>query len=606
MRPAVALVPLFAALAAAGGYAVSSTRTTANPPAAASDAPAKPRVKLAVLIVFDQLRGDMVDKWQPLFGTDGFVRLQTQGAWFTRCYYPYGTTSTGPGHASMLTGTCPDRHGIVNNNWYEGGDIYCAGSDRYTLVPPAPKAAPADAKEDIKGPKAGRPAPRSVGTPDRLLSETVADVLKQTYGDNAKVFGLSLKDRSAILPTGKRPDGAFWFTGRFVTSTYYTDTLDRPLPAWVTAFNESKAADAWFGKDWARLRPDLDYDALAGPDDAPGEGPGDKQGKTFPHPTTGGAKAPGKDYYEALANSPYGNDLLLDLAKRCVREEQLGKDDVPDLLVVSFSSNDLIGHTWGPDSHEVLDVTLRSDRLMADLLGFLDAEVGKGNYAVGLTADHGICPLPEASAAKGRDARRIDPAAVQGLAERHLRRAFGGVPDEPKAAEPKADAGAGEKKAAPGWVEAFSYPWLYLNPRLVAASGKTRSEVARSLADHLADQRDTYRVFTREELAGDFPPADEIGRRAKRAYHPDRCGDVYLVNRPYDLASKPTATGTNHGSPHGYDAHVPLLVYGPGVAGGVRTEPTTPQALAATFARFLGTRPPADADFPAPATLSGK
>lgn len=606
MRPAVAIVPLLALLAAvltSGGSHPRLARA-GQPPAALSGEPGagKPRVKLAVLVVFDQLRADMIDKWRPLFGTGGFVRLEEQGAWFTRCYYPYGTTSTGPGHASMLTGTSPDRHGIVNNNWYEpaAGDVYCAGSDRYELVPPAPKANPADAKQDVKG----KAAPRSFGTPDRLLSETVADVLKQTYGDKAKIFGLSLKDRSAILPTGKKPDGAFWFTGRFVTSTYYTDTIDRRFPAWLTAFNESKAADAWFGKDWVRARPAAEYDRYAGPDDAPGEGPGDKQGLTFPHPTTGGAKGPGKAYYEALANSPYGNDLLLDLAKRCVREEQLGKDDVPDLLVVSFSSNDLIGHTWGPDSHEVLDVTVRSDALMADLLTFLDTEVGRGAYALGLTADHGICPLPEVSVTKGRDAKRVDPAAVRGQAEQHLRRTFGGPAEEP-AAGTGADEAA-DKKVASGWVEAFSYPWFYLNPRLVAASGKTRAEVARSLADYLATRPDTHRAFTRDDLAGDFPASDEIGRRVKRAFHPDRCGDVYLVNRPYDLVSKPTATGTNHGSPHGYDAHVPLLVYGPGVAGGVRPEPTAPQALAATFSRFLGVRPPKDADVPVPATLESR
>lgn len=590
MRPAVALVPLFAALVGLGVYAGATARP--QPPA---DGPAPRPVKLAVLVVFDQLRGDMVDKWRPLFGPGGFLRLERGGAWFTRCYYPYGTTSTGPGHASMLSGTSPDKHGVVNNNWYEAGaDVYCAGTDRYDLVPPAPPAKPADDKRDVK------PAPKAVGTPDRLLSETVGDVLKQAHGDKAKVWGLSLKDRSAILPTGKRPDGALWFTGRWTTSTYYTDRLDRPFPAWAAAANDSKAADRWFGKDWTRFRPDLDYAAHSGPDDAPGEGDGDKQGKTFPHPTTGGLKGPGKLYHEALANSPYGNDLLLELTRACVTAEGLGKDDVPDLLVVSFSSNDLIGHAWGPDSQEVLDVTLRSDALMADLLTFLDAEVGAGNYVLGLTADHGICPLPEASAAKGRAAKRVDPAKLRGLAEQHLRATFGGPADEPQP-DPKADAPAPKK--ASGWVEAFSFPWFYLNPRLVEASGKSREEVAHSLARFLARLPDTERAFTRADLAGDFPDWDEVGRRCKRAYHPARCGDVYLVLRPFDLPSKPDGTGTNHGSPHGYDAHVPLLVYGPGIPGGERAEPVTPQALAATFARFLGVRPPADADAPVPATL---
>lgn len=590
MHPSAALIPLFALLTGLGTFAAGYTRTE---PAAAASPPAaqKPQVKLAVLVVFDQMRGDYLDKWKPLFGEGGFARLQAEGAWFTRCYYPYGTTSTGPGHASILTGTCPDRHGIVNNNWYEKGrDVYCAADERYSTIPPPPKASgPAD-------PKAGttKATPPTSGTPDRLLSETVADVLKQTYGTRAKVFGLSLKDRSAILPTGKRPDGAFWFSGRFVTSTYYTDALDRPFPKWVTTFNASKAADRWFGKPWDRFRSDLDYARYSGRDDAPGEGVGSKQGRTFPHPMTGGLKAVGKEYYEALANSPYGNELLLEFAKACIAEEQLGKDDVPDLLVVSFSSNDLIGHAWGPDSQEVLDVTLRSDAMMANFLRYLDEKVGKGSYALALTADHGICPLPEV---KGGGAKRVDTAALRAGAEKHLKATFGGKAPEGK---------DGVAKAGSGWIEAFATPWLHLNSNLLKSTGRSRAEVASSLASHLAAQPDVYRVFTREDLAGEFPPTDEIGRRVKRSYRPDRCGDVYVVLRPYHLFSKTTATGTTHGTPHGYDAHVPLLVYGPGVRGGARTEAVTPQATAGVFSRFLGIRPPGDADFPVPTTLEGK
>ncbi|MDB5313840.1 MAG: phoV 1 [Gemmataceae bacterium] len=593
MRSSVAIGRLFVLLVGLGVFVAAYTRPKAGPFVAPDG---RSRVKLAVLVVFDQMRGDYPEKWQPLFGPGGFARLRAEGAWFTSCYYPYGTTTTGPGHASILTGTCPDRHGIVNNDWYEPGkgNAYCAGDGRYALVP-APTAV---------DPKTGRvEKPPIAGTPERLLSETVADVLKQTYGPRAKVFGLSLKDRSAILPTGRRPDGAFWFDGRFVTSTYYTDRLDHPVPEWVTAFNRSKTADRWFGQDWTRFRPDLGaegYARYSGPDDAPGEGTGSKQGKTFPHPTTGGLKQVGKAYYDALANSPYGNDLLLEFAKTCVRTEGLGRDDVPALLVVSFSSNDLIGHTWGPDSQEVLDVTLRSDALVADLLGFLDAEVGRGNYALAVTADHGICPLPEASAAKGQAAKRVNKDALVAGAEAHLRAAFG------PAGEPT---GPGPK-GKPRWVEEVSAPWVHLNRNQIAASGRVRGVVARSLADYLAAQPDVYRAYTRDELAGPLPAADELGRRVKRSFHPARGGDVYVVLRPFDLfgGRKPgevlkEETGTTHGSPHDYDAFVPLMVYGPGVPGGPRAEPVTPQATAAIFARFLGIRPPAAANYPVPATL---
>ncbi|MFM8272185.1 MAG: alkaline phosphatase family protein, partial [Gemmata sp.] len=361
MRPSAALGALAALLLVvlgAGLLLAPHPRPHAPPP--------ERKIKLAVLVVFDQMRGDYLARWRPLFGPDGFKRLTSEGAWFTHCHYPYGVTTTGPGHASMLTGACADAHGIVNNDWVEDGHArYCAGDPKYWFVP---------------GTKPAKD--KNAGTPERLRSETVADVLKEAHGPRAKVFGLSLKDRSAILPTGKRPDGAYWFEGgKFGTSTYYAERV-RP---WVEAFNDSKFADRWFGRDWTAFRPDVDYAHWTGcADDTRGEGRGagakGHQGVAFPHPTTGGKPAVGPEYYEALATSPFGNDLLLALAKRCIEEEELGADDVPDLLVVSFSSNDLIGHAWGPDSHEVLDVTLRSDALMADFCAFLDAKVGRGQY----------------------------------------------------------------------------------------------------------------------------------------------------------------------------------------------------------------------------------
>ena len=582
MRPLAALVLLFASLAGLGTFAAAFTRP--KPATTDPSREGRPRVKLAVLVVFDQMRGDYPVRWRSLYGSGGFLRLLSEGASFTDCHYPYATTTTGPGHASILTGTCPDRHGIVNNNWNEKGvDVYCAADARYAIVP------------SVIDPKTGQAGKSPAGgTPERLRSETVADVLKQTYGPKARVFGLSLKDRSAILPTGKQPDGAFWFDGRVVTSTYYTEGLDRRFPDWALAFNDPSWANRKFNQDWTRLRPDLAYSRFSGPDDTPGEGVGTRQGRTFPHPMNGGLKAPGKEFYDAFANSPYGNELLLALAKQCIVGEDLGRNEIPDLLVVSFSSNDLIGHTWGPDSQEVLDVTLRSDVLIADFLRFLDARVGAGNYALALTADHGICPLPEVSVAKGRDAKRVNRIALQKRAEQHLRERFSDV----------------EVSEKTNWIETISFPWIYLNPRLVKVSGRSPDVVSGVLARFFNTQPDVDQAFTREELTPDCPVRSELHRRVKRSYYPERCGDVYLVLRPFDLPSdrKPTEllkedAGTTHGSPHEYDAFVPLIVYGPGVPGGPRSEPVTPQHTAAIFSRFLGIRPPRDAEYPVPATL---
>lgn len=560
-------------------------------------------VRLAVLVVFDQLRGDFLERWAELFGPDGFRRLQREGAWFVHCHYPYGVTTTGPGHASILTGTCPDRHGIVNNNWYEDGEeVYCATSTRYRLVP-----APVNPNEtgDESAAVGGKPRPPRAGTPERLLTETVGDVLRAVH-PRSRIFGLSLKDRSAILPVGRRPDGAFWFTQRFVTSTYYADQL----PEWVEAFHRRGVAERWFGRSWERCCPNVDYTRWSGPDDQEGEGVGVRvtaakdaakgwsQGRVFPHPLHPQQRTkPAREYYEALANSPFGNELLLEFAKACIDAERLGADDIPDLLVVSFSSNDLVGHTWGPDSQEVLDITLRSDRIVAELLRFLDERVGKGKYLLVLTADHGICPLPEVSRQRKIHAQRVNVRWLLQQLEGHLTQLYGAPP---------ASAATQGRKAA--WLEAVSAPWLYLNPRVLSAVGRTREEVAKEAARFLTEQPEVHRALTREDLTKGFPQADAVGQRMARSYHPQRCGDVAIVLKPYCLPGSSSSltppTGTTHGAPFSYDTHVPLLVYGPGIPGGVRHEATTPQAAAAIVSRWLGLPLPRQAEYPVPRTLT--
>jgi hypothetical protein len=548
---------------------------------AAADRPDPPPAgpKLLVVVFFDQLRGDFLDRWRPLMGDDGFHRLTGRGAWFTNCHYPYAVTTTGPGHASTLAGCGGDVHGIINNNWYDrvaGEEVYCAATDRHQFVPgPTTPAPVASAKADAKPKK-----PKQAGTPERMLADTLADRVKAAGG---RVFGLSLKDRSAIFPAGHRPDGAYWFDGRFVTSTHYRDGL----PDWVAAFNRSGEADRWAGRTWERLRPAADYDRFAGPDDGPGEGTGKKQGKTFPHPFP---PAAGPDYYEAVANSPAGNDLLLAFTKACLTAEKLGTRPVPDLLSVSFSSNDLVGHTWGPDSHEVLDITLRSDRLMADLLAHLDATVGPDQYAVILTADHGVCPNPEVTAARGRPAERRSPKALTLAAERFLQDAFG-----------KPGAPAGERNP---WLEKLSPPNVYLNRRLLEAENLSPDVVADKLAAWLPTQPGVQAAFSRKAILT-TDPDDKLRAMVRASFHPDRGGDVVVVSRPFDLLDD-QGTGTSHGTPHAYDTYVPLLVYGPGITGGQRSERVTPLHAAGIGAKLLGVPPPAKNRYPLPPTLFGR
>jgi hypothetical protein len=534
------------------------------------------KAKLAVLVVFDQMRGDYVDKWRPLFGDGGFKRLQNDGAWYSRCYYPYATTTTGPGHASILSGTCPWKHGIIENDWFDratGAMVYCAGSDRYATVPSV------GAKEKYSG------------TPDRFVGETLADVLKAATAGKGKVFGLSLKDRSAIFPSGKHPDGVYWFNGRFVTSSYYRDALH----PWVAAFNHEKLADSWFGKNWDKFRPDVNYEPYSGPDDVPGEAKVGGLGITFPHPVTGGKEKIEKAYYDALATTPFGNDLLLAFAKRCIVEEKLGQRDVPDLLAVSFSSNDLLGHAFGPDSQEVLDVTLRSDALMKDFLLFLDDKVGKGNYTVVVTADHGVCPVPEVQKAKGIPAGRIPVMDLLKAGESALQTRYGQL-------DGSFDSTGTAKKTT--WIETQAVPWFYLNNRLIAERGLNADDVAATLASALRAVPNIQATYTRSQLTGPDEVSDETAKRVKRSFHPDRAGDVYVIANPYFLIeAKSYGGGTSHGTPHEYDRHVPLMVFGPGVPGGERRETVHPQHAAAILAHFLGLQPPANAEYGLPKTL---
>jgi hypothetical protein len=533
--------------------------------------------RLAVLVYFDQLRADYLTRWDKLFGEGGFHRLEKDGAWFQNCHYPYSDTVTAVGHASVAAGCSPQTHGIIANDWYDraaGASVYCVSSERYERVPPRTLTIGDDAKK-------GKNKAKGV-SPERLLAPTLADTLKEATEGKGRVVSLSLKDRSAVLPGGRRPDACYWLdtvSGAFVTSTYYRDRLH----PWMAEFNSSGTVDAWLGKEWTRFRDDLDYDKYSGPDDAAGEGTL-LFCRTFPHALDGGALKLKSAYYGSLYNSPFGNDLLLALARRAIEAEQLGKHDTPDLLCLSFSSNDAIGHCWGPDSHEVFDVTLRTDEIIEELLACLDKQVGKGRYVLVLTADHGICPLPEATRRRGGEATRINTTTLMKGARAFLGERFH-VPADDNL-----------------WVEWYGGEWLYLNRALLARHHLKQPEVEAALADWLRKQPDIERVYTRSQMLAGVAADDAVGQHVRRAFHPERSGDVRIITKPYCLMTT-SLTGTTHGTPHAYDTHVPLLVYGAGVRSGVRREAITPQAAAVILAKALGIKPPAKADAAMPTDL---
>ncbi|HMP01053.1 MAG TPA: alkaline phosphatase family protein, partial [Gemmatales bacterium] len=296
LSPRLLLLASCLVLAGSASLVVGSARLQAGPrPESVANRP-----KLAVLVVFDQLRGDYPARWRSLFGEGGFERLLTEGAWFAECHYPYASTVTGAGHASMGTGVTPRVHGVIGNDWFDraqGSKVYCATlGDRYQRVPS--RAAGSGGRG---------------GSPERLLVPALGDGIKQR-DPPGKVVAMSLKDRGGVLIAGHRADAVYWFDdadGQFVTSTFY-----RAAPHdWAKAFNDRRVPDRWFGTQWERLRPDVDYTAHAGPDVGPGEGSGVEQGVAFPHSMSGGMTEPGPRSYQALYNSPFGNDLLWEFAK---------------------------------------------------------------------------------------------------------------------------------------------------------------------------------------------------------------------------------------------------------------------------------------------------
>jgi predicted AlkP superfamily pyrophosphatase or phosphodiesterase len=519
--------------------------------------------RLAVLLVFDQLRADYLTRWNSLFEEGGFHRLEREGVWFQNCHYPYAVTVTGPGHASLATGCSPDRHGIVSNQWYDrktGKTVYCAADTRQSPIP--------------------------ISSPHWLLTQTLGDHLKKETRNTGRVVSLSVKDRSACLLGGQKPDACYWMdnrTGQFVTSIAYRD---RPH-AWIEEFNKSHPADRFFANDWTHFLPQLDYVYwTTRPDDDDGEWRGKiGNGRVFPHSLKAGQAKPGPAYYEELSYSPFGNDLLFDLVKHAVVAEELGRRETLDLLCVSFSCNDYVGHRWGPDSHEVLDTTLRTDHLLKELLDFLDNRVGKGRYTIALSADHGVCPLPEIKPPAGETGRhRIPVVNLKAQAEAFLARAFPG-PDGLAVDE----------------LIVEQTPVFYLNRNWMKARGLTPAEAESALGGWLCQRPETLTFYTRTRLENGIPAADVLGQRVRRSFYKERSGDVYLITRPYCLLDLGPMSGTSHGTPHDYDTHVPLLVTGPGVLKNRQvTDPITPQAAAPILARALSLSSLPDAEVPVP------
>ncbi len=527
--------------------------------AVSSAGAAEAQPALVVVLTVDQFRGDYLERFREHFVPGGFRLLLEQGANFTDARYRHAVTKTACGHAVVLTGVHANHHGIVNNAW----------TDRETLKR-------GNCVDDTSVQIIGRPESRggvklpgatAGASPRRLLASTVGDELKLRR-PGAKVIGISSKDRSAILLSGKLADAAYWMDkGTIVSSTHYM----KALPEWVSAFNATGRVESYFGKTWDRLLPVAAYDKLQGPDDMPGEFGDYGMGQTFPRVVNGGADKIAAGFYEAFEGTPFKNEVLLDFARGVVENENLGRRGFTDFLCLSFSTNDVVGHNYGPDSHEVMDITLRTDRMIADFLAFLDQRVGLKKCTIVFTADHGIAPLPER--VKGLNANlsagRVDNPALLKTCEDALSGAFGALP-------------AGKK-----WL-LVDENWLFFQKDVLKEKGVAPAAAETVVRDALLTIEFVEAAYTLTDLnAGTItgPHAEGV----LLSHYGPRSGDVYYHMKPFWVERK---TGTNHGTPYTYDTHVPLVWFGVGVKPGVFSQRVGIDDIAPTLSKILGVLAP--------------
>lgn len=499
----------FAALAAPlSAFATRAAAPAPASPAAPADAASK-RPRLVLLVVIDQFRADYLDRFLPRFGPDGFKRLLGDGTLFTGCAYSYAFTETAPGHATIATGTTPDRHGVVANEWWD------AALGRTT-----------EAIEDPEAPLFGPPGTTGA-SPRRLLVETIGDVLRRETKGAAKVWAVAGKDRSAIFSAGLRPSGAVWYdkrNGRMVTSRYYATEP----PEWLRRFNGARPAERLLRNEQV------------------------------------------KDF-SSLRTTPQFHDLLLQCARTIVASEQLGADDVPDLLMVGLSATDLLGHEVGPFDDRLADLVVRLDGQLAGFLKFLDERVGPGRTIVALSSDHGVAPTRAQAIASGLTPPALDRRRLRETLERALAAAILGEKPAPR-------------------LHGASSTRLWFDDDELARAGMTKEQAEEIVGQAAAGIEGIAGWVTPRRTTVEASMAElyRLSRYAGRS--PDLC----LV--PAEFAIDATGDPATHGSPWPYDRRVPLLFAGAPFRHGARDEqPCSPADLAPTLAAALRIPPPAGA-----------
>jgi predicted AlkP superfamily pyrophosphatase or phosphodiesterase len=488
------------------------------------------RPKLVVVIVIDQFRGDYLERYRDQFGDAGFRLLLDHGAYFPNCNYNYANTRTAPGHATLFTGAYSNGHGIVANEWWDGKKkrmVTSVEDDNTKLV-------------GVDGDKAG-------ASPHNLLADAIGDELKLSTQGKSRVFALSLKDRAAILPGGFAADAAYWTepkSGAFVTSNYYRNEL----PRWVQDFNSTRPAKYW-DRDWK-----------------------DSQG-TLLRSTAHRKGKDGSDagFYDVVGPTPFADEYELEFAKELIVYENVGRGPATDLLSISLSSNDILGHQVGPDSPEMQQMALDLDRELAGFFNFLGHQIGLADVWIALSADHGVSSLPDAVKKLHIPAGNLDSAKIEAEINTAITAKFS----------------AGHPAA---YVK-LDYPLVWLDPKPFADAQVRERDAEQAVGEALkqAGLRDYY---TKSQLAAGEVPNTPQGRKYLNSYSPEAgwyvigIGDIYTVGG---------LKGTDHASGYTYDTHVPLAFYGLPFAPGTYRTSVEPIDMAATLASLLGINAPTHA-----------
>jgi len=508
-----------------------------------SDETVSKKPKLIVGIVVDQMRYDYLTRFASKFGKGGFMRLINEGFNCKNNHFNYVPTYTGPGHASVYTGTTPKYHGIISNNWYDKeikSSVYCAQDDEVNSI--------------------GTESSAGKMSPQRMLTTSFADENRLFTQMRGKTIGIALKDRGAILPAGHTANAAYWFHGKdegvWITSSYYRNDL----PKWVTDFNASDTVEAYLNV-WNTSLPIESYVESGDDENNFERGFKGKSSAIFPYDLAALSAENGD--FDILKETPYGNSITLDFALAALKGENLGQDDDTDVLAISFSSTDYVGHNFGVNSKEVEDTYIKLDKDLERLLNTLDSYVGEGEYTVFLTADHGAVNVPAYLQSVNVPAGYLDYNSRKELFQKFLMDTYGTT----------------------DLIENVSNNQIFLNKAKLKELDLNIHDVEQALVDEQISYPNIAKVYTATTMnSTNFTTGIEV--LLQNGYNQKRSGDVIVVDDIAHIAY--SRTGSTHGSGLNYDTHVPLLFFGAGIQHGETFDKTVIPDIAPTISALLG------------------